>query len=103
MQVNNIVNSGKNKNLLGLKKITLGEEKLTATTASSTSEVHWSGFECLEESQTHFFLYTAVNQAIVIPKRVFSNGEEINHFRAFVKSKMNQNAMGETPSRLQPQ
>jgi hypothetical protein len=87
-KVKNLISSGKNTDLLGMKTLHLEEDKLIEQTDNSKSEILWSAFEKFKESKDHFFLFIHVNQAIIVPKRALSQSMEIDSFRNFITQKI---------------
>ncbi len=88
IKMKRFLNSGKNTDMTGQRTIELSENSLRATTDYSMSEIKWNAFEYLRETEDHLFLFQTVNQAIILPKRIFSNQEEMNSVKNFLKSKL---------------
>lgn len=86
--VRRLLESGKNKTLLGSKSIILEDDKLTEVTAFSSSTLTWTAFECLKENKEYFFLFQNSNQAIIIPKRVLATDVEAESLRHFISSRL---------------
>ena len=70
------------------REINCEEEKLIATTSNSHTEILWKAFEKIGETKEHFFLFIAVNQGIIIPKRIFETPTEIKTFKEFIADKI---------------
>lgn len=83
-----VLKNGKNTDLTGEREIIINEHKLVAITNSSFTEYKWNAFEKLEENDRYLFLFVHINNAIVIPKRIFRDEEEINRFRTEVTTKI---------------
>lgn len=86
--VRNLISSGKNTDMLGMKTLHFEEDRLIELTDYTKSEIIWSAFEKFRESKDHFFLFIHVNQAIIVPKRAMILQTEIDSFRNFITQKI---------------
>jgi hypothetical protein len=82
-----------NQNLFGKRTMELGNEKVIVVSDKIQETMLWSAFVRAFETQDHFFLYIARQQAIVIPKRDLSATENekagalfASHIPVFSKS-----------------
>ena len=89
--IKNLIEGGKNEDMIGPRSIAFEEDKLIAITKYSRLELLWPGFEKLGETKNYFFLFLSVNQAIVLPKRIFNSEEEIEYLRSFINRKLVRN------------
>jgi len=81
--------SGKTVDVLSTRTITLQDDQLIEATPNTRSQIQWSAFEKIGETNKHFFLLFNGNQGIIVPKRAFHQAEEQNNFRSFVTEKIN--------------
>jgi hypothetical protein len=88
-----LLKSGKNDDLLGERTIEFAENVLKATSNLSYGEMKWSSFEYLRETKDHLFLFQTVNQAIIIPKRIFSSEEEVTGVKVFLNLKLHHSSV----------
>ncbi len=87
-RVNKIIRTGKNTDLTGPRKIEFEADKIRMTSAHCESVVKWETFEKLEETAVHLFLFVTVNQAIIIPKRIFESEVALAQVKEFIKGKL---------------
>ena len=86
-RVERLWKSGKNPDMVGARTLVFEEEKLKVITPTSETNINWkNGFEYLRETPKHLLLFTAVNQAILIPKRIFLLDQELFEVRDFIES-----------------
>ena len=79
--------SGKNPDMVGQRTLVFEEEKLKVITPTSETSINWkNGFEFLRETPKHLLLFTAVNQAILIPKRAFLLDQELFEVKDFIET-----------------
>jgi YcxB-like protein len=71
---------GNSAKLLGKRRLVMTPEGLVCATEWSTATISWTGIEKIAATENHAFLYQAQNQAIVVPKRVFSSEEDFLQF-----------------------
>lgn len=83
-----LVNSGKNAGLLGDRTLVFDEMELNVVTEFYDCKYKWKGFENLKKSPKHLFLFTGVNQAIIIPKRIFLLAQEEHDIKSFIERKL---------------
>jgi len=83
-----LIKSGRNAGLLGERTLLLSETGLQVTTAYFDCHYKWDAFEYLRESKSHLFLFISVNQAIIIPRRIFLLEQEAYDVRAFIERKL---------------
>ena len=76
-QVKKLIKGVKNIDAIGKQSLTLNTDFLIQHTENSYSEIKWQAIDCMEENDNYFFLFLAANQAILIPKRIFSSESEI--------------------------
>ena len=88
IRINNLIKSGKNTDLTGFRTITFDSTKVIIQSQHSNSEINWSAFEKLGETKNHFFLFVTVNQAVLIPKRILNNNQEIDELRNLINLRM---------------
>ena len=84
----NLLRSGKNIDMIGQRTLEFTDEFLLATTTQSSGHMKWTSFECLKETRDHLFLFQTVNQAIVLPKRIFQSTDELNQIKVLLSSKV---------------
>lgn len=86
--IKRMMESGKNKTLLGTKSIILEDDKLTEVTAYSLSTLSWEAFECLKENKDYLFLFQNANQAIIIPKRILASDLEAENLKLLIDNRL---------------
>ena len=89
-KVNKLFRSGRNAGLIGPRTLTFTEENLLITTSLSESKLKWPAFEYLKESDEHLFLFLTVNQAYIIPKRIFLLDQELHDVKSFIERKLSE-------------
>lgn len=65
----------------GPTELIVRQSGLTVSEQDSRTELAWSRFINLRESENHFLLYRSVDTYSIVPKRGFANEEEVNAFR----------------------
>lgn len=75
--------------MTGERTLIFEEEQLKVITPNSETSIKWkSGFEYLRETPKQLLLYTAINQAILIPKRIFLLDQELFEVKSFIASRL---------------
>jgi len=87
-RVRRLLNSGRNAGALGERKLTFSESGLMIETAFEETKYRWTAFEYLKEDKDHLFLFRTVQQAIIIPKRIFLLDQEQFEVRSFMERKL---------------
>lgn len=80
--------SGKNSGLLGSREIILAEDGVFTSVEYFKSEIQWEGFEKMEEDPKYFFIFMHTNNALIVPKRIFSDSNEPDALRNLVQSRI---------------
>ncbi|HEY5982276.1 MAG TPA: YcxB family protein [Anaerolineales bacterium] len=83
-RIRRILKEGDNDSIFGPQTISFSAEGIFAKNRSGESRFNWSAVKKFSENDRHFFLYTSSYQALVIPKRCFESGEEIQAFRELI-------------------
>ena len=65
-----------------LRRLRIGPEGLTVTTADTFADYYWSAIERLAETSDYAFFYTGQNMAQVLPRRVFDTDEGFHELSA---------------------
>jgi len=73
-------------------KYIFNEQGVQTESASAFVKTSWSNFLKIVESKTDFLLYTQKNIAIPIPKRFFTNENQITEFRNLIEEKLGKQA-----------
>jgi hypothetical protein len=73
--------------MTGTRTINFTEEKIILNTETAYEELRWSAIEKIRETKDHLFIFVSVNQAILIPKRIFSTEDELNLVKQLILSK----------------
>lgn len=74
---------------LGERYIYLNEDKIIVKTPNTESFFEWNIITKLKSSKMSYFLYIGKYQAVIIPKSVFANQAECDHFEHLVANKIN--------------
>ncbi|MEQ8539273.1 MAG: YcxB family protein [Coleofasciculus sp. D1-CHI-01] len=69
--------------------VELDENTIQVTSADATAQYQWKGFDYFIEADNVFNLYVSKKIFFLIPKRVFSNSEQIDSFRNIIIEKIN--------------
>lgn len=88
LRTRKLLRSGKNVDMIGQRTLEFTDNFLLATTTHSNGQMNWTSFEYLRETHDHLFLFQTVNQAIILPKRIFHSIEELSQVKAFLKLKV---------------
>ncbi|MFK7776247.1 MAG: YcxB family protein [Saprospiraceae bacterium] len=81
--------SGKNKDLLtGSRVVEFFEDKINYTTKIIDTNYQWEAVTSLKESDLCFYLYTGSNQALIIPKSAFKDGQQQREFEDLINRKV---------------
>jgi len=77
----------RNKTLVGKRDIEIQEDKLILSSDISRNELSFKAFQKIEDYEEYFFLYTDLDSAIILPKRVQGS----NDFVSLLMTKTNLN------------
>lgn len=88
IRIRRVIRSGKNTDMVGIRTVQFTNEGVIETTNHSTGEIKWTAFEYLRETQKHLFLFVTVNQAIILPKRIFSPLDEVEVIKKLIYEKI---------------
>lgn len=80
--------SGRNAGLLGIRTVIFKEEHFILNNEFVYAELKWNSFEKIQESKDSIFLFQLVNQAIIIPKRIFLLPQEEYDVKSFIERKL---------------
>lgn len=69
--------------------VELDENTIQVTSADATAQYQWKGFDYFIEADNVFNLYVSKKIFFLIPKRVFSNSEQLDIFRDIIIEKIN--------------
>lgn len=83
-----MIRNSKSDSIIGNKTITLTEQFLLFESKYSESKMKWGGFQYLQESEKHYYLFLAANNAIIIPKRAFLLPQEEYDVKSFIERKL---------------
>jgi hypothetical protein len=79
----------RNPRLFEMRTVTFSDEGLKSERATTgTVEAKWSGFEKFKETRNLFLTYQTKDVIGIVPKRAFSNPEDIAQFRNLLASKL---------------
>jgi len=68
-----LLSEGNNAAILGPQVMQLSESGLDIETATSSGQVRWSAVDRFVQNDDYLFLYIGATNALVIPKRAFSD------------------------------
>lgn len=68
-----LLSEGNNAAVLGPQRLPVSQAGLQVVTAAGDGHVNWSAFEKLAQNDEYIFLYIGAANAIVIPKRAFTD------------------------------
>ena len=74
--------------ILGPKHMEFADDKIYYSTKNSQGNCEWSSIKYLKENSKAFYLYMDANMAILVPKRIFVNSDDLNSFRKIINSKV---------------
>jgi hypothetical protein len=74
--------------VLGNKTANFTEENIHIAEEFGSGEICYKAFSSIESSKTAYYLFVELNQALIIPKRVFSSKDEELIFISFIESKI---------------
>lgn len=78
--IEGMTSEGKNRGMLGRRRLTLKAEGLAEATEVSETTTSWSGVERVSVSEEHAFIYVSALAAITVPRRAFPSETEFNSF-----------------------
>ena len=73
-------------------KLTASSDGLHLLNDNLSSHYRWAGVLSLNETESHFFLYTDGAQAIIVPKRCFDSPQDASRFAIIVRSHLGSSA-----------
>jgi hypothetical protein len=76
---------GKNRGMLGKSRLTLDDDGIHSAGEFSEGIVRWGAVETVISTPSAVYLYVAVNNAQIIPKRFFADEAESSRFFEFIK------------------
>lgn len=79
-QAEKIANDPGNSSIFLETNLIVSESGISIKDILTETKFQWNAFIKKQESKKYFFLFTSSIQAIIIPKRVFKNEEEITQF-----------------------
>jgi hypothetical protein len=68
--------------------LTFADDGIHSASASSSGHVGWGNISEVAETKSDFLLFVAYNQPVVIPKRCFQDGEQIDRFRMLLQERV---------------
>jgi hypothetical protein len=77
-----------NPSLFSARTVTIDDEGLRSESESGNTEVKWTSFVKFIEGTNIFLLYRSKDAIGIIPKRVFSNQEQLAEFNRLLASKI---------------
>jgi hypothetical protein len=87
-----------NKSLQQEIHYSFSEAGITAASPSSNSYTDWDNIRSAVETKNDFLLFISRNQTCVIPKRSFTDKEQIGSFKTLLKSRLPTKANLRNPS-----
>jgi hypothetical protein len=69
-------------------KLTLSETSILSESGIGRSEIKWSGIKKIKQSKRYILLYISDQAALIVPKRSFTNAEEVDTFYAYSLQQM---------------
>jgi hypothetical protein len=79
----------RNVRMFEMRTVTFNDEGLKSEKATTgTIEAKWSSFEKFKETQSLFLTYQTKDVIGIVPKRAFSNPDDITQFRNLLASKL---------------
>lgn len=77
-----------NPQLFEMRTLTFSDEGLKSEKATGNIESKWSSFKKFKETKNLFLTYQSKDMVGMVPKRAFSNPEDIAQFRNLLASKL---------------
>jgi len=78
----------KKGHILGKRTIEFNNEGLCEATDSSSTIQKWEGVKSIEMNRDYFFIFVDNMAAYIIPKRCFSNKQELDDFDSYIHMKI---------------
>lgn len=80
------------KNQVAVKYI-VSDENIQTITDEFTSSIKWKHFTNIKETKNYFFLSLKNGQKMILPKRDFSNFEQLQEFKDLLETKIGNEAI----------
>jgi hypothetical protein len=74
--------------MFGMRTVTISDTGIVSDHQLGHSEAAWNMYEKFRETEKLFLLYQSPDLIGMVPKRVFSNPEELQQFRTLITSKI---------------
>jgi hypothetical protein len=84
-RVNKVLDNEKNKVGIGWQSLDVSEGFLFNTTSKAKMKVRWEDVADIVENRDYIFIYTAADDAVAVPKIIFSTKEEESSFVSDIK------------------
>jgi hypothetical protein len=81
--VERLIAEGQNRDQFGKKQLTFTPIEITAAGELTSTTVRWKAVERIEVAEAYAYVYFSALQAIIVPRRAFSNDAE---FAAWVET-----------------
>ena len=78
----------RNRRLFATRKVTISEEGIVADSQLGHAETNWESYVKFRKTKNLFLLYQSKDIVGILPKRVFTNQEDLEKVRALIASKV---------------
>jgi YcxB-like protein len=78
----------RNPQLFEMRTVTFTDDGVKSEKATGNIEAKWSSFQKFKETKNLFLTYQSKDVVGIVPKRAFSNSDDIAQFRNFLASKL---------------
>jgi hypothetical protein len=82
------MSSGRNRNILGVKKITLSTEGIREIGEFGNAFFNWQGVEKIVASISAIYIYVSTDSGLIVPRRFFRNNDEFRRFVELIPSEL---------------
>lgn len=79
-QAEKIANDPNNSSIFLETNLIISDSGISVKDVLTETKFQWNAFIKKQESKKYYYLFTSSIQAIIIPKRVFKNADESDHF-----------------------
>jgi hypothetical protein len=78
------------KREIGPMIITFEEENVLLSYEFGESRFKWNLVESLKESPEYLFVFRTVNDAVIIPKRIFTHEQDLQDLKSLIERKLSE-------------
>jgi len=87
-RISEMVDEGKNRDILGKHCLTIDEEGITERSENGDSRISWAGVERMRESERHFFIYIGSAMAYILPKSILKDENAREEFSRLLSRRL---------------